>query len=59
MFNVTQKVNSKKLILEVDLLQPGHISKSGKSTVIASTEGNVSVDSKPEIKFGLNVYTPR
>jgi hypothetical protein len=28
-----------------------------KSTIIASTEGNVSVPGKEEVKIGLNVYT--
>jgi hypothetical protein len=29
---------------------------SGKSIIIASTEGNVSIPEKDDIKIGLNVY---
>lgn len=57
MKGMTMKVTGKKLVIEVDLSKDFGMSKSGKSTVIASTEGNVSLP-KPndEIKIGLNVY---
>jgi hypothetical protein len=55
--NVETKVDKNKLIITVDLSKDFGLSKSGKNTTIATTEGNMSVDGKPEIKFGLNVYT--
>lgn len=57
--NVTMKVNGNILTIEVDLSKPGEVSSSGKSLVIGSTEGNVSVPEKPEVKIGLNVYTKK
>jgi hypothetical protein len=53
------KVNGNILTIEVDLSKPGEVSSSGKSLVIGSTEGNVSVPEKPEVKIGLNVYTKK
>jgi len=58
--NVEMKVvEGSKLVITVDLAQPGQVSSSGKSLVIGSTEGNVSVPDKPEVKVGLNVYTKK
>ena len=45
------------LTITVDLNVNFGESKSGKSTVIASTEGNVALDGElSNIKIGLNVY---
>jgi hypothetical protein len=57
MNNVTMKVEGTKLILTVDLSKNLGKSKSGKTTVIGSTQGNVSVPGKEDVKVGLNVYT--
>jgi len=57
--NVEFKVEGTKLVITVDLAQQGQVSASGKSLVIGSTEGNVSVPGKEEIKVGLNVYTKK
>jgi hypothetical protein len=46
------------MLIEVDLSQSGDVSKSGKSIVIASTEGNKSAPGTEDIKIGLNVYKP-
>ena len=43
------------LTIKVDLTQEFGPSSSGKSIIIASTEGNVSVLERDE-KIGLNVY---
>ena len=59
MFNITEKLNNNTLTLTIDLSKPGHASKSGKSSVIASSEGNVGVGGRPEVKYGLNVYTQK
>jgi hypothetical protein len=56
MKNVDMKVNSDKLIITVDLTKEFGLSGSGKTIIIASTEGNVSVPGQEEIKVGLNVY---
>ena len=56
MKNITQKVNGDILTITVDLSKKFGTSKSGKSIVIASTEGNISVEGHPEIKAGINVY---
>jgi hypothetical protein len=56
MQNVTMKVTGKKLVIEVDLTKDFGVSKSGKSQVIATTSGNVTV--KDDIKIGLNIYRP-
>jgi hypothetical protein len=47
------------LVIKVDLSKPGEVSSSGKSLVIGSTEGNVSVPDRPDVKIGLNVYTKK
>lgn len=49
--------SGKKLVIEVDLSAEGEPSKSGKSTVIASTRGNRTVKTDSgEVVVGLNVY---
>lgn len=58
MKNVKMSITGNKLLIEVDLAESGDISKSGKSVVIASTEGNKSVPGADDIKVGLNVYKP-
>jgi protein involved in polysaccharide export with SLBB domain len=57
MKNIEMSVNGDVLTIKVDLSKTFGKSSSGKSTIIASTEGNVSVPGKEEIKIGLNVYT--
>jgi len=57
MKNVDMQVKDNKLIITVDLSKQFGLSSSGKSRIIASTEGNVSVPSREEIKLGLNLYT--
>ena len=56
MRNVDMKMVGNVLTITVDMSVPGEVSTSGKSMVIGSTEGNVSVPDKPEVKVGLNVY---
>ncbi|MHB1680918.1 MAG: hypothetical protein ACYCTB_10505 [bacterium] len=57
MKNIEMNVAGDVLTIEVDLSKTFGKSGSGKSTIIASTEGNVSVPGKEEVKIGLNVYT--
>ncbi len=55
MKNVTMTVNKNILTITVDLNQEFGPSNSGKTIIVASTEGNKSVPDT-DIKFGLNVY---
>ncbi|HLZ62492.1 MAG TPA: hypothetical protein VKR06_36565 [Ktedonosporobacter sp.] len=59
MKNVQMNVEGTKLVIVVDLSQELGISSSGKSITVASTEGNVAVPGREEIKIGLNIYKPR
>jgi len=54
--NVVQALTGNILTLTVDLSKTFGKSKSGKTVIVATTEGNVSVAGHPDIKFGLNVY---
>jgi hypothetical protein len=57
MRNVATAVEGSKLHLIVDLDESGEQSKSGKSIVIGSTEGNKAVKTPAgELMVGLNVY---
>jgi hypothetical protein len=55
MKNVEMKIEGNVLIIRVDLAKEFGPSSSGKTTIIASTEGNVSIPDREE-KVGLNVY---
>ena len=48
-------VEGETLVIKVDLTKEFGPSKSGKTIMVASTEGNVSVPDRDE-KIGLNVY---
>ena len=55
MKNVELTVNGNVLTIKVDLSKEFGPSSSGKTIIIASTEGNVSLPERDE-KVGLNVY---
>ncbi len=57
MENVKMTVAGDKLTIEVDLKHRGGLSDTKKTIRVASTEGNVALDGRPEIKVGLNVFT--
>jgi len=57
MKNMEMTLDGDVLTIKVDLSKTFGKSSSGKSTIIASTEGNVSVPGREEVKIGLNVYT--
>lgn len=57
--NVSMHVQGSILVIEIDLSQTLGLSASGKSEIIASTGGNISVPEHTEVKVGLNVYRPR
>jgi hypothetical protein len=56
MKNVEMKVEGNILKIEVDLTREYGPSASGKTIIIASTEGNVSIPGVEDKKIGLNVY---
>ena len=47
------------LVIKVDLSQNFGPSTSGKSIIIGSTGGNVSVPGQELVKVGVNVYRPQ
>ncbi len=54
--NVDMRIEGKKSIIEVEMDQDFGPSKSGKTRIIASTEGNISAPGDEDVKVGLNVY---
>jgi hypothetical protein len=56
MKNVEMKVEGDTLIIKVDLTKEFGPSSSGKTIIIASSEGNQSVPERDGVKIGLNVY---
>lgn len=55
MKNVELTVEANMLTIKVDLSKEFGPSASGKTTIIASTEGNVTIPGREE-KIGLNIY---
>ena len=56
MKNCEMKLTGDILTITVDISKDFGKSSSGKSIIIASTEGNITIPEKDEIKIGLNVY---
>ena len=56
MKNVELKVEDNILTIQVDLTKEFGPSSSGKTIIIASTEGNVSIPGNEDTKIGLNIY---
>ncbi|HSH71076.1 MAG TPA: hypothetical protein VK997_14220 [Deferrisomatales bacterium] len=56
MKNVEMSVAGNVLTIRVDLSKEFGPSSSGKTIIIASTEGNASVPGREDAKVGLNVY---
>jgi hypothetical protein len=55
MKNIQMTVDGNILTIKVDLTKEFGPSSSGKTIIIASTEGNIAVPERDE-KIGLNVY---
>ena len=55
MKNVEMTVDGAVLTIKIDLSKEFGPSASGKTIIIASTEGNITVPTREE-KIGLNVY---
>lgn len=58
MLNTNVKLEGNILTITVDLSKEFGPSSSGKTTIIASTQGNQSVGNDG-VKLGLNVYKPK
>ncbi|MFA4958108.1 MAG: hypothetical protein WC556_14160 [Candidatus Methanoperedens sp.] len=56
MKNVEMSIDGNILTIKVDLSKDFGPSASGKTIIIASSEGNQSIPGKEEAKIGLNVY---
>jgi hypothetical protein len=56
MKNVEMKLDGDILTIKVDVTKEFGPSSSGKTIIIASTEGNISIPDKDDVKVGLNVY---
>ena len=59
MKNIQMHVEGSKLVIEIDLTKDLGPSASGKTTLVASTEGNVTIDGREGFRLGLNVFKPR
>jgi len=58
--NVKGEIKDGKLTLTIDLSAAGTVSRSGKSSVIASTRGNKRIgEGEQEVTIGVNVYRAR
>ena len=55
MKNVEMKIEGNILTIQVDLTKEFGPSSSGKTIIIASTEGNVSIPGNVAAKIGLNI----
>lgn len=55
MKNIEMSVEGNMLTIKVDLSKDFGLSSSGKSVVIATTEGNVPIGDGEE-RIGLNIY---
>ena len=55
MKNVELEVEGNILTIKVDLAKEFGPSSSGKTIIIASTEGNITIPGREE-KIGLNIY---
>ena len=50
------KLEGDILTIKVDVTKEFGPSASGKTIIIASTEGNISIPENDEVKIGLNIY---
>lgn len=57
--NIQMQRDGDILTLRIDLSKSYGPSSSGKTTIVASSEGNANVPGSDGMKLGLNVYTKR
>ena len=58
MKNIEMKQEGNILTIKIDTSQRFEKSASGKSVIVASTGGSISVPGNEEVKIGLNCYVP-
>jgi hypothetical protein len=56
MKNIEMKVEGDILSIRIRLAEDSGLSSSGKSRIIASTEGNQPVEGNPGVFVGINCY---
>ena len=56
MKNVEMRIEGNILTVKVDLSKEFGPSSSGKTIIIATTEGNVPIPGADDKKIGLNIY---
>jgi len=56
MKNVEMQLEGDILTIRVDVTKEFGPSASGKTIIIATTEGNIPIPEKDDVKIGLNVY---
>jgi len=56
MQNIEMSIEGDMLTIKIDTSKKFKKSKSGKTTIIASTGGNIFIPDSDSIKIGLNVY---
>lgn len=56
--NVRTRIEGNTLTITIDLSKSFGESGSGKSIIIATTAGNMTVPGTEDIKLGLNCYRP-
>jgi hypothetical protein len=56
MKNIKMKVEGEILTIRINLAEDFGASRTGKTRIIASTEGNKPVEGKPGIFVGVNCY---
>ena len=56
MKNIEMKVDGKTLTITIDLTKEFGKSSSGKTTIVTTTAGNVSIPGHDDIKIGVNCY---
>ena len=57
MKNIDMQVKGGKLVVTIDLTKSFGRSKTGKTTIVATTAGNQPIDGYPDTFIGVNVYT--
>jgi len=56
MKNIDMQIQGDILTVKVDLKKEFGPSASGKTIIIATTEGNITVPEHESVKIGINVY---
>ena len=56
MKNIEMSVNGNTLTIKIDLDKTFGPSKSGKTEIVATTGGNVTVEGTDGVKIGINCY---